>query len=100
MTLTDKPTFALWYAAYADPAWRAENPGITVINSSLYQFGWYRRMQQALYPDLPGIGGPLQTMLEQSGSRPIYFAEQEAAPQPELLEADGPLWRFRGIEQP
>ena len=100
VTLTDKPTFALWYAAYADPAWQAENPGITVINSSLYQFGWYSRLQQALNPDVPGSGGPLQTMLEQSGSRPIYFAEQEAAPQPELLEADGPLWRFRGIEQP
>jgi hypothetical protein len=44
----DQPTFALWYAIYAEGL----RPDISVVNGRMLAFVWYRDLVRELYPDL------------------------------------------------
>ena len=44
----DRPTFALWYALYAEQ----QRPDIVVVNTSLLGFDWYREQMHWTYPQL------------------------------------------------
>ncbi len=117
----DFQTFAFWYGAFASgdllpgfAATRAENgnPRVTppsksailaadiiVVNDSLYQFDWYRRLLADLYPDVPGVDASLQTLLltaqQSDPPRPVFFSDQGISSIPDsALEADGVLWRY------
>jgi hypothetical protein len=44
----DQPTFALWYAIYAEGL----RPDIVVVNGRMLAFIWYRNLVRELYPNL------------------------------------------------
>jgi hypothetical protein len=44
----DQPTFALWYAIYAEDL----RPDISVVNGRMLAFVWYRNLIRELYPDI------------------------------------------------
>lgn len=44
----DRPTFAAWYAAYAE----GKRPDVAIVNGPLLAFIWYREHLRGLYPDL------------------------------------------------
>jgi hypothetical protein len=44
----DQPTFALWYAIYAEGL----RPDIAVVNGRMLAFVWYRNLIRELYPNL------------------------------------------------
>jgi 4-amino-4-deoxy-L-arabinose transferase-like glycosyltransferase len=44
----DQPTFALWYALYAENL----RPDIAVVNGRMLEFVWYRNLVRELYPDV------------------------------------------------
>ena len=117
----DFQTFAFWYGAFASgellpgfAAARSENGSarvtppsksailaadIIVVNDSLYQFDWYRRLLADLYPDVPGVDASLQTLLlsaqQSDPPRPVFFSDQGISSIPDsALEADGVLWRY------
>jgi hypothetical protein len=79
----DKPTFALWYAVYAE-GWR---PDIVVVSGALLGFDWYRSQVRRLYPDLflrepVGTDGEGETLvrdliLQNLGQRPIYASDPD-----------------------
>lgn len=95
ITLSDRETFAFWYATWGDRSLQSAAPGVIPVNESLYQFDWYRRLQRALYPDIPAIDLSAQSVVDAyAGVRPIYFAEAPAWIEPDRLESVGPLWRL------
>lgn len=49
----DQPTFALWYAVYAEGA----RPDVAIVNGPMLAFIWYRQHVRHLYPDLV-VGEP------------------------------------------
>jgi len=49
----DEPTFALWYAVYAEGA----RPDVAIVNGPMLAFIWYREHVRHLYPDLV-VGEP------------------------------------------
>jgi hypothetical protein len=90
----DAASFALWYGAWAS----AELPGdLVLVNDALYQFEWYRRLQQRLHPDVPGIALSIDELLKQNrGQRLIYLAEADMTlVAEELLSPMGNLWLYR-----
>lgn len=48
IVLGDKPTFALWYAAYAEH----RRPDVAIVNGSLLAYEWYRSNLRDYYPTL------------------------------------------------
>lgn len=52
----DRPTFALWYAVYAEQ----QRTDVAIVSGPLLAFMWYREHIRHLYPDLvmqePGVG--------------------------------------------
>ncbi len=95
ISLGDRETFALWYGAWGDRSLAEAASGLIVVNESLYQFDWYRRLQRNLYPNEPGIDVSIAHLLETyAGRRPIYFADASIQFEPDQLEQIGPLWRF------
>ena len=116
VTSGDFHTFAFWYGVFASgellpPANSSEAHGlpptkvdilasdVVVVNDSLYQFEWYRRLLADLYPDVPGADASLQSLLlsaqQSDPPRPVFFSDQGISSIPNsALEADGILWRY------
>lgn len=95
ISLGDRETFALWYGAWGDRSLAQAAPGLIVVNESLYQFDWYRRLQRDLYPEVAAVDGSTAHLIEtHAGRRPIYFTEVLAWLEADLLEQVGPLWRY------
>ena len=91
----DEETFALWYAAWASGELLARAPDAILVNHLLYQFDWYARLLRDLYPDAPGIGQGLDSLLAQNaGRRPVYFTEPLEAVPADQQEPAGPVWRY------
>lgn len=95
ISLGDRETFALWYGAWGDRLLAEAAPGLIVVNESLYQFDWYRRLQRDLYPNEPGVDVSIAHLIETyAGRRPIYFADAPIQFEPDQIEQIGPLWRL------
>jgi hypothetical protein len=91
----DRETFALWYGAWASGELMAAAPGIIPLNDSLYQFDWYRRLQGALYPGVPGITESVERVIaDNRGRRTIFFAEELPIVESDRLTPAPPLWRY------
>lgn len=85
ITQGDAPTFALWYALYAE----GQRPDVAVVNVPLLVYPWYRAQVRHLYPDLnvhePGVTQNVPEVLVGdliTGSlpfRPIYATDPEPA---------------------
>lgn len=56
ITWGDKPTFALWYAAYAEN----RRSDVAVVNGPLLAYDWYRATTSERYPqfDIPSLASP------------------------------------------
>ncbi len=94
--MADKETFAFWYGVWGDQRLTARAPGIIPINESLYQFDWYRRLQEELHPEIAGIGDSVEAVVAANrGVRPIYFAQQPTSLPADMFEPAGPLWKVR-----
>jgi hypothetical protein len=95
ITLSDRETFAFWYATWGDRSLQSAAPGVIPVNESLYQFEWYRRLQRELYPDMRDIDRSAQSLVDAyAGVRPIYFSEAPTWIEAGRLETFGPLWRL------
>lgn len=94
---SDPETFALWYGAWARGDLLEQVPGAVLLNTSLFQFDWYRELMVAVYPEVAGIrsGSVGGLVAANVGIRPIYFAEPTDLVPVEQLERTGPLWRYR-----
>lgn len=91
----DAETFAVWYAAWATGDLLAKAPGSIIVNDSLYQFDWYRRLLGDLYPEVAGIDEGFQALLDQNaGLRPIYFVERLDTVPDNAQESAGSIWRY------
>lgn len=89
----DAETFALWYGAWASGELLQNAPDVVLVNYALYQYPWYRRLLQDLYPDVPALGQSWDTLL--TANRPIraiYFSEPLPIVPEDTLAARGPLW--------
>jgi hypothetical protein len=51
LTTGDEATFALWYLHHAEGL----RPDVTIVDTDLLAFEWYRRRLQRLYPELAGL---------------------------------------------
>jgi hypothetical protein len=77
----DGPTFALWYAIYAEE----RRPDVAVVSGPLLAYIWYRDEVRLLYPDLtlneprgsnPTIDDLVQDLITSNlGFRPIYATD-------------------------
>jgi hypothetical protein len=95
ISLEDAETFALWYGAWGSGELSEAAPGLVLINYSLYQFDWYRRLLQERYPEIVTDQPSVEVILaEQSAIRPIFFSEQLSYIPAERLQPVGPLWRY------
>lgn len=95
ISLGDRETFALWYGAWGDRSLTKAAPDLIVVNESLYQFDWYRRLQHDLYPEMTAVDLSTAHLIETyAGRRPIYFAEVLDWLEPDQIEQIGPLWRY------
>jgi hypothetical protein len=91
----DRETFALWYGVWGSGELDRSAPGVIMLNDSLYQFDWYRRLQGSLHPDIPAISDSItQVLAQNAGRRPIFFAEQLPIVDAASLTPVGPLWRY------
>jgi hypothetical protein len=95
ITSADAPTFALWYGQWGSGQLAQAVPRLIIVNHSLYQFGWYRKLMHDLYSDVPMMGAPFRELIAANRSlRPIFLAE----PLPEVpsaeLRAAGSFWRL------
>ena len=95
ITLADAETFMLWYGAWGSGELLQAAPGLVLINYSLYQFDWYRRLLRAQYPTLVGDEPSVEAILAANGhARPVFFSEMLSYIPPERLQPVGPLWRY------
>jgi hypothetical protein len=95
ISLEDAQTFALWYGAWGSEELTQAAPGLILINYSLYQFDWYRRLLQERYPEVVTDQPSVDVILaEQSAIRPIFFSEQLTYVPADRLQPVGPLWRY------
>jgi hypothetical protein len=95
LSLEDNQTFALWYGAWGSGELSKAAPGLVVINYSLYQFDWYRRLLRERYPEVVTDQQRVEEILnEQHASRPIFFSEPLSYFSTEQLSPDGVLWRY------
>jgi hypothetical protein len=91
----DAETFALWYGAWASGDLLQRAPGIVLVNYSLYQFPWYRRLLRDLYPAVPGVGDSVEQLISlNQHNRPIFFSEKLPWASAEQLQPAGNLWRY------
>jgi hypothetical protein len=94
----DAETFALWYGAWATGELLTTAPDLVLVNYSLYQFPWYRRLLQDLYPELftPDLhGAELAEVINVAASRrPLYFTEEFPEWSHLPLQPAGPFWRY------
>lgn len=96
VTLDDRETFALWYGAWASRELATSAPGLILLNDSLYQFDWYRRLQGVLHPGLAGADQSVDAVVAANrGQRPVFFAQQPVGVPTESLEPSGPFWRLK-----
>jgi hypothetical protein len=96
ISLADDETFALWYGAWASGELLAADPDLVLVNYSLYQFDWYRRLLRAQYPNVVGDTQSVEELLAtQAGQHPIFFSEQLSVVSPNQLSPSGPLWRYQ-----
>jgi hypothetical protein len=95
VSLADAETFALWYGAWASGELTGAAPDLVLVNYSLYQFDWYRRLLRMTYPHVVGDETTIDHFLAtQRQQRPIYFSEQLSyVPSDHLIPA-GPIWRY------
>ncbi|MEM7532643.1 MAG: DUF2723 domain-containing protein [Chloroflexota bacterium] len=91
----DRQTFALWYAAWATGELLDRAPDAVIVNQSLYQFAWYRRLIQDIYPHVPDIDQDLLTMIDTNKTtRPVFLGEKlEIFPKSQLKRM-GHVWRY------
>lgn len=95
LSSADAATFALWYGQWGSGALAAQTPDLVMVNYALYQFGWYRNLMHDLYPNVPGMGEPLATLLAANAAqRPIFVTEPLPGLPPAELTPVGPLWRW------
>ncbi len=95
VTGDDKETFAIWYGAWGSGELLEAAPDAIVVNYSLFQFDWYRRLLRALYPDAPGVEGGFASFLEANAAqRPVFFTAILGGIPAEQFSAAGPLWRY------
>jgi 4-amino-4-deoxy-L-arabinose transferase-like glycosyltransferase len=100
----DQPTFALWYAIYAEEL----RPDIAVVNGRMLAFIWYRDLVRELYPDLilqEPTGGSVTTddlvhdlILLNYPLQPIYATDPVAEWEKWfdfVQEEDAPIFRVR-----
>lgn len=96
VSLADAETFALWYGAWASGELTQAAPDLVLVNYSLYQFDWYRRLLRVYYPHVVGDEGTAEELLAvQAHLRPIYFSEPLSYVPAERLTPEGPIWRYR-----
>jgi hypothetical protein len=83
LSVTDRPTFALWYAVYG----LRLRPDLAPLNLSLFGFDWYRRTVAANHADLPLIdpAAPEAWIAAVATERPVYAAEDLELELPGLL---------------
>jgi hypothetical protein len=95
VSLADAETFALWYGAWASGELTEAAPDLVLVNYSLYQFDWYRRLLRAYYPQVVGNETTVEELLAvQLPRRPIYFSERLSYVPSEHLTPEGPIWRY------
>lgn len=91
----DAETFALWYGAWGNGQLLRNGREPILINYSLLQFDWYRRLLSERYPNVPGVDGPFEELLQANSSlRPIFFSEELSAVSEEQLQPVGQIWRY------
>jgi hypothetical protein len=81
----DKPTFALWYAIYAEE----QRTDVAVVSGPLLAYIWYREEVRLLYPEVilneprgpsPTIDDLVRDLISSNmGSRPIYATDPAEA---------------------
>jgi hypothetical protein len=92
---SDAETFGLWYGTWADGTLEQAAPNLLPVNDALYQFVWYKRLQNDLNPDVAGVGESIDALIAgNAGQRPIYFAEELPIVPAVMLEETPPLWRY------
>ncbi|MCD6289502.1 MAG: DUF2723 domain-containing protein [Anaerolineae bacterium] len=99
---TDQPTFTLWYFHYG----LGLRPDVTIINSRLYEFDWYRDSVTRRYPSIVLAGGRVRppTLNEVIAAnmkvRPVYLAELILDPLMSYsAKRQGPLYRLQSHAQ-
>ncbi len=87
----DAETFALWYGAWGGGG-LAEHE-LVLVNSALYQFGWYRRLMHDVYPNVPKMGADWQELIVANQPlRPIFYVDPPPVADGEFA-AEGRFWR-------
>jgi hypothetical protein len=87
----DAETFTLWYGAWGGGGLAAQD--LVVINSALYQFGWYRRLMHDIYPQVAQIGAEWPDFIQANqGMRPIFYVEPPPADAGRFVRA-GRFWQ-------
>jgi hypothetical protein len=95
VTTGDPTTFAVWYGAWGSGTLLDAAPDAVIVNHALYQFDWYRRLLENLYPTVPNVGVSTRALIEANLSRrPIYLADEIDEISTARMEAVGPLWRI------
>lgn len=89
----DEHTFALWYGAWAGKELPAD---LIIVNDSLLQFDWYRRLLAMQYPTIVGVDQSIELLVQQNkDDRSVFLADEIGLfPADELLPA-GPLWKLK-----
>lgn len=83
----------VWYVG-GRSTW-SRQPDLLPVNDALYQFVWYKRLQNDLNPDVAGVGESIDALIAgNAGQRPIYFAEELPIVPTVMLEETPPLWRY------
>ncbi|MCB9138386.1 MAG: DUF2723 domain-containing protein [Caldilineaceae bacterium] len=96
ITTGDTTTFAVWYGAWGDGSLLAVAPDAVIVNYSLYQFDWYQRLLDNLYPNVANVGTSAQALIEANiAARSIYLTEKIPIIPDERLQSEGPLWRIK-----
>lgn len=89
----DEHTFALWYGTWAGGELPAD---LILVNDSLYQFAWYRRLLAKQYPSVQGVDQSVDQLIQQNkGQRAIFLADDSGIIPSENLIPLGPLWQVR-----
>lgn len=89
----DEHTFALWYGVWAGKELPAN---LVLVNDSLTQFEWYRRLLAQVYPNVPGLDQPIQSLIEQNrAERQIFLADENGLLPADALTPIGPLWKVK-----
>ncbi len=94
ITTGDPTTFAVWYGAWGTGSLLDAAPDAVIVNHALYQFDWYRRLLDNLYPNVPNVSVSTMSLIDADlNHRSIYLADEISEISDARLEAVGPLWR-------